>query len=249
VMLNEQILKAASIMRRSRRTIVFTGAGLSVESGIPPFRGSDGVWAIQNPLLLHIGFFYDHPKECWGFIKRTFYDVIEKARPNQAHHAIAELEREGYVHAVVTQNFDNLHQDAGSRMVYEYHGTIKKLQCLSCQKRFFRETIDLEDLPPYCPECGGILKPDMVFFGEPIPEEMNRASFREAENAEVMLLVGTTGTIMPAAYIPRAAKDGGAFIIEVNVSETAFTQTLTDIFLSGLATQIMTRLARSIMRN
>lgn len=245
----ENILEASPVIRDSKCTVVFTGAGISVESGIPPFRGPDGLWAKYNPIFLDINHFRSNPLNSWKLIKEIFFDFISEARPNAAHYAISELEKTGYVHSIITQNIDNLHQEAGSTRVIEYHGTVKNLKCMECLRRFSSEDISLKRLPPICPECGGLLRPDFVFFGESIPEEANQLSLKEAENADVMLLVGTTGEIMPASLIPYTAKDSGATIIEVNISESTYSSKITDIFLHGKASVILPGLAQKVMRH
>jgi len=245
-MAGENITKAADIIKNSRYTVVFTGAGISVESGIPPFRGPGGLWSKYDPALIEINYFYNNPKSSWEMIKKLFYIFLEKAKPNAAHYAIADLEKKGYAQSIITQNIDNLHQAAGSNNVYEYHGTTKKLRCIGCLKEFSREEINLEELPPKCPLCKGVLKPEFVFFGEPIPHEVNRISFDEARKAEVMLIVGTTGEIMPASLIPYTAKDSGCEIIEVNISKSSYTDKITDILLPGRASEILAELADNI---
>jgi len=240
--LEENINKAVLDLKVSKYTVVFTGAGISVESGIPPFRGPDGLWAKYDPSLIEINHFYNNPEISWKMIKEIFYDFIEKAKPNTAHYAIASLEKKGYVHSIITQNIDNLHQVAGSKNVYEYHGTIKRLKCVKCLKEFLREEISLEELAPKCPLCKGLLKPEFVFFGEPIPDKINKLSFYEAKRAQVMLIVGTTGEIMPASLIPYTAKESGCKIIEVNISKSSYTDKITDIFLSGKASNVLTKL-------
>lgn len=239
----DKILEAASIISRANHLVFFTGAGLSVESGVPPFRGKDGLWEVENPLFLDLSFFKEYPEICWKKIKANFYDRIKGARPNEGHFVIAEMEKKGRVHSVITQNFDYLHQIAGSEKVIDFHGTIQKLHCLGCSQKYSVDEIILDHLPPRCPECEEILKPDIVFFGEIIPQDVHRFSFEEAERTDVMLLVGTTGVIMPAALVPRVAKDAGAKIIEINVSETMYTTALTDIFLQGKASAVLQELA------
>ena len=181
----ENINTAVSLIKKSKYTVVFTGAGVSVESGIPPFRGPRGLWQRYDSSYLSLRYFHKQPKKSWEMIKKIFYDVIAPAQPNAAHKAIADLENRGHVNSVITQNIDNLHQKAGSQTVYEYHGTIKKLVCMECYRIVESDSIDLTVLPPICPKCAGILKPDFVFFGESIPEETNILCLGEAEYADV----------------------------------------------------------------
>lgn len=238
--------RAASLIRSGRRITAFTGAGISVESGIPPFRGPDGLWSRYDPKLLEIEFFVDHPGCSWTAIKEIFYDSFVAARPNAAHFALAAMENAGLLHCVITQNIDNLHHEAGSRVVLEFHGNSRRLICLGCSKSYRVADIDLGELPPTCRMCGGTLKPDFVFFGEPIPEPAATKSFLEARMSDVFLLIGTTGEVMPACLIPRAAKENGARIIEINTEESQFTEQITDVFLETKATAAMTRLIRAL---
>lgn len=243
------IKKAASIIKKSKNTIIFTGAGISVESGIPPFRGENGLWSQYDPSFIELGYFHNHPQKSWEMIKKIFYDFIGKAKPNPAHIAIAELEKHGYIKIVITQNIDNLHQEAGCKTVYEFHGTTRNLLCLKCGKKYPSTQISLEKLPPYCPECHGLLKPDFVFFSEQIPLKVSELSFAAAEKAEVMLLVGTTGEVMPASFLPYTAKEkNNATIIEINPSDSAYTHKITDIYLQGRAGEILPELVRIILQ-
>jgi NAD-dependent deacetylase len=235
----EKIKKAAQILEKSRHTIVFTGAGISVESGIPPFRGDGGLWEKYDPKLLDLRYFYAYPKESWIVIKEVFYDFFGKAKPNHAHFAIAEMEKAGIVKAVITQNIDNLHQDAGSTIVYEYHGNSKTLVCMDCGARYSADNKILMNLPPQCKKCGGLLKPDFIFFGEGIPEHAARMSAIETEKADVFMVIGTTGEVMPACMLPFEAKKNGATIIEINPAKSSYTDKITDIFLQGKAGEVL----------
>ncbi len=234
-----KLREAATLIFRSHHTTVFTGAGISVESGIPPFRGEGGIWTKYDPMVLELSYFLRHPEQSWQAIKEMFYEYYGKVKPNRAHEVVALLEKEGFVKAVITQNIDNLHQEAGSRTVYEFHGNYQRLVCLDCNRKLEFTPGIFDNLPPRCPHCGGLLKPDFVFFGEMIPPEVSRLSFAEAEVADVFLLIGTTGEVYPAASIPAVAKNHGAKIIEVNVRPSNHTRSITDIFLQGKATAVL----------
>ena len=233
--MNEYI-RAAKLIKNSKLTVAFTGAGISVESGIPTFRGKDGLWSKYNPEILDIDFFIQNPKESWLKIKEIFYDYMKNVKPNLAHIFLAELEKKNLLKAIITQNIDNLHQEAGSKNVIEFHGTAKKLNCLNCYQKYDVNEINLNILPPICPKCKGLLKPDFVFFKEPIPTDAFNKSIEYANKAEVMLVIGTTGEIIPASEIPKIAKQNGAKIIEINIEESNYTNTITDIFLKEKAT-------------
>ena len=224
----------------------FTGAGISVESGIRSFRGRDGLWGKHDPKLLDIGFFREKPGRSWSAIKEIFYDSFLGAKPNAAHHGLAELESAGLLHCVITQNIDNLHFLAGSKQVWEFHGNSRKLICLNCSTIYPVAQMDLSDIPPTCRMCGGLLKPDFVFFGEPIPEPAATKSFLEAQLSDVFLVIGTTGEVMPACMIPRLAKENGAAIIEINTARSEFTDEVTDVFIETRATTAMNGILQAL---
>ncbi len=246
--MKEEIKRAAEIIINSKHAVGFTGAGISVESGIPPFRGKNGLWSKYDPIFLDLWYFEQHPYESWVKIKEIFYDFFGKSKPNRAHYALAELESMGYIKSVITQNIDNLHQIAGSKNVIEFHGNSRTLVCSRCGKTYdFREEM-IKELPPKCEDCGGVLRPDFIFFSEPIKPEVYEASFREARVADVFLVIGTTGEIMPASQVAFTAKYNGATIIEINIEESNYTKTITDIFLQGKATEMMDSLLEEIKK-
>ena len=236
--------EAAILLKQSRFTTAFTGAGISVESGIPSFRGEGGLWNKYDPKVLDLQYFLEDPSGSWAVIKELFYDFFNSARPNKAHLVLARMEREGMLGRTITQNIDNLHQEAGSGMVFEFHGNTKNLRCLHCHRLYKAGQISLDHFPPTCRECGGILKPDFVFFGEAIPQLPLAAAYEAASLSDVFLIIGTTGEVMPANQIPVMAKQYGAKIIEVNPEPSNYTKEITDIFLQGKATSIMGNIER-----
>jgi len=246
---NGLIEEAAEIILQAKHVTAFTGAGISVESGIPPFRGKNGLWNKYDPGFLDISYFFTHTEDSWRLIKEIFYDYFGKAEPNDAHIALAKMESAGLLKAVITQNIDHLHQLAGSKTVFEFHGNSRDLICMDCHKRYQADDIDLNKLPPRCNECGGILKPDFIFFGEAIPEPANTLSFNEAHIADVFLVVGSTGEVAPASAIPHIAKEHGAKIIEINVEPSSYTYSITDLFLNGKAVATMQALYKTISLN
>lgn len=238
--------RAAEVVRRARHATAFTGAGISVESGIPPFRGKDGLWSKYDPSCLEINHFLAHPEPSWELIKEIFYDFFDRAEPNAAHIGLAAMERQGLLHAVITQNIDNLHQRAGSQTIYEFHGNSRDLVCVRCGSRQAAAETNLSRLPPSCMRCDGLLKPDFVFFGEPIPEQAHTRSLAEAQIADLFILIGTTGEVVPASMIPFLARRRGAAIIEINTEPSNYTHQITDIFLQGKATTAMTGLMTAL---
>lgn len=210
------IEKAVEIIKNAKHITAFTGAGISVESGIPPFRGENGLWNKFDPIFLDINYFHQNPLKSWKLIKEIFYDFFGKAKPSTAHLALSKMEKLGYLNSIITQNIDNLHQKSGSKKVWEFHGNSRNLICMNCNEIYSAANTNLSHLPPKCEKCGTVLKPDFIFFGEAIPEPARTNSFAETENADVFILIGTTGEIMPASMIPIEAKRNGVKIIEVN---------------------------------
>jgi NAD-dependent deacetylase len=242
--MTDRLEEAAQILKRSRFTTAFTGAGISVESGIPSFRGQDGLWEKYDPKVLDLQYFLSNPVESWKVIREIFYDFMGAAKPNHAHLVLARMEEEGMLGSTITQNIDNLHQEAGLLMVSEFHGNSKRIRCLQCDRVYHSLDISLENLPPTCRECGGVLKPDFVFFGEAIPQQPLGEAYRVASLSEAFLIIGTTGEVMPANQIPLIAKEYGATIIEINPEPSNYTEHITDIFLQGKATEIMQSLEK-----
>ena len=233
---------AVARILRARYVSVFSGAGISVESGIPPFRGENGLWSKYNPEVLDINYFLDNPEHSWAVIKEIFYDSFGEAHPNRAHRILADLEKIGIVKGIITQNIDNLHFEAGSRVVAEYHGNSRILRCIDCGKEYSAAEEMLNKLPPLC-GCGGLLKPDFVFFGEGIPAMALKLTSEISAKTDLMILIGTTGEIYPASLIPYEVKERGAAIIEINPNESAYTKTITDIFIQKPAVEAMEGIA------
>ncbi len=242
---HEAVREAAALIRSAHYLTAFTGAGISVESGIPPFRGEGGLWNKYDPRLLELDYFLRHPEVSWPILREIFYEHFGKARPNRAHEVLAAWEARGLLKVLITQNIDNLHFEAGSRNVVEFHGNSRTLVCMACRKSRPAEPKLLEVLPPRCP-CGGIYKPDFIFFGEGIPPRALAESQDAARKTDVMLVVGSTGEVYPAAAVPRQAKDGGAKIIEINPSMSEFTISVTDLFIPLQAGEALALIEREL---
>lgn len=236
---SEELTKAVQLIRKARYAVAFTGAGISVASGIPPFRGENGLWNTTDPIFLDIEFFRRKPLQSWIKIKELFYDKLTHVEPNIAHKVLAKMEKRSFLEAVITQNIDFLHQKAGSKKVYELHGTYKHLVCTNCRSEYDNSFADLNFLPPTCFVCKGILKPDIVFFNEPIPAYAKKHAFEEATKADLLLIIGTHAEVLPAAEIPVIAREHQAKIIEINIEPSHFTQTITDVFLNMPASEAM----------
>jgi len=247
-MLEHEIKKAAELIRQSSYTVAFTGAGISVESGIPPFRGEGGLWNSYDPSILDLDTYLRNPERSWPVIRSLFYDFFGTAQPNDAHYILAEMERLGLVKDIITQNIDNLHQKAGSKKVYEFHGRLNYFVCPKCHTYYKLEEIELNAKPPQCLSntCRAVLKPDFIFFGEGIPEQAYINSMRAARNADVLILIGTSGEIMPASSIPIMAKQKGCKIIEINPNKTNYTSRITDTLIQAKASEGLSLLFKEI---
>ena len=242
--MEETVKKAARTICQSTKTIALTGAGISVESGIPDFRSSGGLWERFNPIEYGtIGAFQANPEKVWQMLQAVS-DLLASARPNPAHKGLSRLQQLGLLHTIITQNVDYLHQEGGATRVIEYHGDAKTLACLWCNQRYNSDQLGGQ-IPPKC-GCGKILKPDVVFFGEPIPRRALQESYELASTCRVLLIVGTAAEVAPANTIPEAAKNSGATIIEVNVEPTVLTGYLTDLFLQGTASAMVTELVSEV---
>ena len=237
---------AADIIVKSELTLALTGAGISVESGIPDFRSAGGLWSKFDPAeYANISAFRSNPEKVWEMLWEMD-KIVSGAEPNEAHIGMGELEKMGYLHYIITQNVDNLHQAGGSKNVIEYHGNSSSLSCLWCGKTYTAEEKRSEH-PPRC-ECKMILKPDVVFFGEAIPQDAMNRSFQLASSAKALMVVGTSAVVSPANTIPAIAKQNGARVIEINKERTHLTDSLTDIFLQGSAGEIISVLVKTIKR-
>jgi NAD-dependent deacetylase len=248
--LDQDALDKAAELLVSRRPVVFlTGAGVSVESGIPDFRSPGGLWERFDPMeYAEIHTFLANPRKVWRML-RELEKTLDAASPNAGHLALARLEQLGVVSAVVTQNIDNLHQEAGSRRVIEFHGNGRRLVCVHCGLRFDAERLrDQEgsgDEPPTCQRCGEILKPEVVFFGEAIPEKALVDSFELAQTCGAMVIAGTSATVMPCSALPGRARNVGAALIEINLERSGITS-MVDVALRGPWATVMPALTAAV---
>lgn len=221
----------SELLCKSRYAVALTGAGISVESGIPDFRGKNGLWSRYDPgEYASIESFRANPGKVWKMLVEMD-SLFSSARPNAAHLALSELERLGIIKVVVTQNIDSLHQRAGSSNVVEFHGHFRSLHCDRCMRVRTREGTSFDSLPPLC-SCGGVLRPDIIFFGEGIPPEAFSMAVQAAENCDLMLIVGTSATVVPASLLPRIAKRRGAKLLEINPAASELSGWLTDAYIS-----------------
>ncbi len=210
-------------MRDAEKIVFVTGAGISQESGISTFRGKDGLWRKYDAMqLATIDAFYENPKLVWEWYEERRKNIMS-AKPNAGHDAIAKIEKFRPTR-VLTQNIDGLHQRAGSTQVYELHGSIIRIKCTVCD---FKETATsgFSDLPPLC-RCKNILRPDVVWFGEALPQDVWTGAIQEASSCDLMVVVGTSLAVSPANLLPVYAKQGGALLVEVNPEETPMSKAM-----------------------
>ena len=248
----EEIERLAQLIIESKKTVVFTGAGISTESGIPDFRGPGGIWSRYDPEDFTIQKFLSSPsarKTIWKMSAES--GLLTEAEPNPAHYAIADLYQLGKLDCVITQNIDNLHQKAGvpEDKVFELHGNMRWVVCLSCCRRFpmaevlqkIKEGIEVPD----CPDCQGILKPGAVLFGEALPQETLLEATRRSQNCDLFIVIGSTLVIYPAAYMPAYARDAGARLAIVNLTPTPLDHYAT-VVIQGGAGEIMSRVMERV---
>lgn len=247
-----QLESAIHLLREAHRVVALTGAGISTPSGIPDFRSpGTGLWSHWDPLeIASIWGFREKPQRFYEWI-RPLAQKIMQARPNPAHLALVELEKLGRLHLLITQNIDALHQKAGSQRVIELHGHLRTLQCLRCR---FQDAMD-GYLPaflergemPVCQRCGSILKPDVVLFGEPLPEEEILTAQEEALRCDLMLVVGSSLEVMPAADLPALAVRRGARLIIVNLGPTPYDH-LADVVLHADVAEAMPQIVQGLRK-
>lgn len=243
--------RAREVLKKAEFIAVLTGSGVSAESGIPTFRGDDGLWKKFSPEeLSSFEGFYRNPAMVteWYRYRRK---IILGTSPNPGHVALAELEKMVKEFCLITQNIDRLHQRAGSRNVIELHGNIMENYCIKCGRFFDIEEFDRvyeesDDHIPRC-ECGGYIRPNVVWFGEPLPEGAFREAYRAAVNCDVFISIGTSGAVRPASDLPRYAKYNGAYLIEVNPEETLLTN-MVDLWIKGKAGEVLPQFVEEVRK-
>jgi NAD-dependent deacetylase len=246
----QDIERAAEALVRAKYPIALTGAGMSVESGIPPFRGPGGLWTkYGEPPMNGFQIFMADPKKGWEDRLKPRYEELwtplRKAQPNDGHVALAELEKIGVLRFLITQNVDDLHRQAGTVSLAEIHGNYKLVRCLECNLRLPEEKVSLEVLPPPCPECGGLLKSDTVSFGEPIPSDVLRQCAQHSSRSDLVIVAGTSATVYPAAGFAIDVKQRGGKLIEVNLYESEITG-ICDYSLRGTSAETLPKLVTAV---
>ena len=245
--LDHLIDQALEILRQSKHTVALTGAGISTPSGIPDFRSrTSGLWEKYDPMeVASFTGFKQRPQDFYHWI-RPLLDTINAAQPNAAHQALAQLEAYGPIEAIITQNIDALHNKAGSKIVYEIHGHLREATCLRCYG-IFRTDVVLSDYlatgdVPYCPSCGGVLKLNAILFGELLPVSVLNQSRKHTRLCDVMLAVGSSLEVAPAGDLPMLAKQSGARLIIVTLSET-YLDYLADVVIHADVVEVLPQLA------
>ena len=239
--------KITTALTRARSVVAFTGAGISAESGVPTFRGDDGIWAKFKPEeLANMNAFMRNPELVWEWYKAR-KKVIADIQPNAGHYALVEMESMFPSFTIVTQNIDNLHRRAGSKSVFELHGNIERNYCMKCGKNFTNQFVLMGDSAPHC-DCGGLIRPDVVWFGEMLPEDEWQGAARACQAADVLFSIGTSGVVYPAASLPFIAEKNGAFIVEINPEPTPLTG-IADEFFEGKSGVILPELVHQIRTN
>ena len=235
--------KLKDIIDKSKHIVVFTGAGISSESGIPTYRGTDGVWSKYNPnIYADINVFLQDPTYYWKYFKYERYPIIKKAKPNDAHKAIVKLEKQGKIYRVITQNIDGLHQLAGSSNVIELHGNTRRISCLNCKKQYDMGEIYeklKKELPPRC-KCGGVLKTDTVLFGEPLPKHAIDEAEIASKNCDLFLVLGSSLVVYPAANLPVVAKNNDSLLVIINIDPTPLDD-LADIVINHSVSEVLSK--------
>jgi len=223
------------------RIAVLTGAGVSAESNVPTFRGEEGLWRqVRAEELATPGAFARDPRLVW-----EWYDwrrqLIGACQPNAAHKTLADMEAKLHSFTLITQNVDGLHQLGGNRQVIELHGNIWRMRCTREGTTYVDRSTQLSQLPPLCANCGSLLRPDVVWFGEQLPAEALEAAFAAAATCDVMLVVGTSAVVQPAATLPLIARENGAALVEVNPQATPLSE-YADMIVRQPAAQALPRL-------
>ncbi|WP_235731715.1 SIR2 family NAD-dependent protein deacylase [Fundidesulfovibrio putealis] len=246
----DELKKIARLWPTSGKVLVLTGAGISVASGIPDFRSPGGLWSVYDPMQVATADALDNnPMAVWKFLMDAVW-VMSRAEPNPAHLALAELERAGMLEAVVTQNIDGLHQRAGSQNVLEFHGSMSRYRCNSCEKPHdaaLARSITLATAPWRC-DCGGVVRPDIVFFGEAIPLDALHKSGQLACGAELTLIVGTSCEVTPASSLPGLTKQYGGRLAEINLEPGRMAH-LCDARVAAKAEEALPELARLLLEH
>ena len=235
-------------LSRARAVVAFTGAGISAESGVPTFRGNQGIWTKFKPdELANLNAFLSNPALVWEWYAAR-RKVIGEVQPNAGHLALARMGQLFPMFTVVTQNIDNLHRRGGSTRVLELHGNIERNYCVECGTQFRDAEIDFRDGIPRCQTCRGLVRPDVVWFGELLPMDQWAQSMKAMESADVVFSIGTSGVVFPAAELPLHGKRNGAYSVEINPEETGLSDRMDEV-IRGPSAEVLPELLKTLERN
>ena len=240
-MFSDQLIEK---MKKSSTVAVLTGAGISAESGVPTFRGEQGLWKNYRPEeLANFNAFIKNPKLVWEWYNFR-KDLISQVKPNPGHYALVEMENMFPDFYLITQNVDNLHRVAGAKKIYELHGNIMRNRCVDCNKYIDEIFFDNDEQLPRC-DCGGLIRPDVVWFGESLPENVLMEAFEAAQKSDIFFAIGTSAVVHPAASLPLEAKRAGAYVVEINFEPTTITNYVDESIL-GKSGEILPELVKRI---
>ena len=250
--LSDAIEKSAAVFRSARRVVALTGAGVSTRSGIPDFRSRDsGLWTKYDPMTVaSLSSFRYHPKDFFRWVRPLVKTMID-AEPNPAHTALAKLEQAGFLHGIITQNIDDLHRKAGSERLYEIHGHLREATCTSCYKKHDATNM-IEDFArtgalPYCDHCGGLLKPDIILFGEQLPSAIMNEAQALIDEADLIVVAGSSMEVVPAASMPIPALNAGAKLIILN-NEPTYLDIRADFVIRDDVADVLPMILQEVLR-
>lgn len=247
IFVDKLIKELRDLVANSKKLVAFTGAGISADSGISTFRGVGGLWSKYDPdIYANVNIFMQDSTYYWNFFKDERYPVIKNAKPNTAHYALVELEKQKKLYRVITQNIDGLHQMAGQSYVIELHGNTRKIKCLNCEESYQWDEVynQLEiEIPPRCKSCGGRLKPTTILFGEPLPQKALDEAVIAAKNCDVFLVLGSSLVVYPAAQLPVIAKENNAKLAIINIDPTHL-DNIADIVIHDNASRVLSKIKK-----
>lgn len=239
--MDKNIEKLSNIIKNAKKIVAFTGAGFSAESGISTYRGAGGLWSKYDPsIYANINYFLRDSTYYWNFFRDERYPILKKAEPNDGHFNLVKLEKQGILYRVITQNIDGLHQIAGQSNVIELHGNSRKIICMRCEKTYDMDEVYNKlktEMPPKC-SCGGNLKPNVVLFGESLPQHQLEMATLAARYSDTFLVLGSSLVVYPAAQLPIIAKEHGAILIIINLDPTPL-DNIADVVIHKKASEIL----------
>jgi NAD-dependent deacetylase len=231
------------MINKSKKMVIFSGAGLSSESGIPTYRGNDGLWSKYDPsIYADIRYFMKDSTYYWNFFRDERYPIIKNTKPNKAHYSIVKLEKKGKIYKLITQNIDGFHQIAGSSYVIELHGSTRTFRCINCKNQFGMDDVYQKiktELPPIC-KCGGTIRPNTIMFGESLPQNALDEAILSSKKCDMFLVLGSSLVVNPAAQLPIIAKQNNSDLVIVNIDPTPL-DSIADIVIHEKASHVLSK--------